>query len=176
MRDEENSLPKRNRLKSKKPSSPQRRNEGIHNCRTKQMPGLASSFSLSEKWTRGETRGVGRAQSNRYPDFRASNLAPAFPTSFAKPVSGNGSSYPVTVAQPSPNHTGFPGHLIANFGRTIPASLSKNKAVLNRKKIFASDFRRLFKKQSLLCRPLRQVDFVFRQTKEGGSFVIPKRN
>lgn len=26
-------------------------NEGIHNAAAKQMPGLASSFSLSEKWT-----------------------------------------------------------------------------------------------------------------------------
>ena len=139
------------------------------------MPGLASSFSLSEKWTRANAH-VRRAQPDRYPDFRASNLAPAFPTTL-QAVSGNWGLYPVTVAQPSPNHTGFPGHLIANiFSRPTPASLSKNKAVLNRKKIFASDFRRLFKKQSLLCRPLRQVDFVFRQTKEGGSFVIPKRN
>jgi hypothetical protein len=52
-------------------------NEGIHNAAAKQMPGLASSFSLSEKWTRREGR-VRRAQSDRYPDFGL-NLASAFP-------------------------------------------------------------------------------------------------
>ena len=48
-----------------------------------------------------------RAQLNRYPDF-GFNLAPAFPIPIFG-LSGSGSLYPVTVAQPSPILTGFPG-------------------------------------------------------------------
>ena len=74
-------------------------------------PGLASSFSLSEKRP-AQMGGTDERNQTGILTFGLF-LAPAFPDS-CEP-SGFGSSYPVTVAQPSPNLTGFPGHLIANF-------------------------------------------------------------
>ena len=88
------------------------------------MPGLASSFSLSEKWT--PRKGEASDERNQTGILTSGlNLASAFPAG-SEPPSGNWGLYPVTVAQPSPIHTGFPVHLIAINSRPKPASLSKN--------------------------------------------------
>jgi hypothetical protein len=104
------------------------------------MPGLASSFSLSEK----RTARSGPDERNQTGILTSGfNLAPAFPA--ARADSGKWGLYPVTVAQPSPNHTGFPGHLIALLaGDKTPAPLSKNAIVNKARSVIRKHIRREF--------------------------------
>ena len=92
-------------------------------------------------------RRSGRFATNEAPDERNQtgiltsglNLASAFPAA-REPSSGNWGLYPVTVAQPSPIHTGFPVHLTAIKSRPKPASLSKNVALVSRSNPFAKNY------------------------------------
>ncbi len=101
------------RSESKKPPDPGKsENEGIQRFpgRTRGRAGLILLFDGEVATTVLIAMVTRRAQTSRYPDF-GRFVSPAFPAfqPVALPAINAGeSSLPVTVAQPSPIHTGFP--------------------------------------------------------------------
>ena len=92
----------------KPPNSTKRGNEGIQRSGTKQMPraGLILLFV-------GEASRVSGTDERNQTGILTSGLNPRSRLPDRERSVAHGSLYPVTVAQPPPNFTGFPSHLIA---------------------------------------------------------------